>query len=46
MEKTPEYIDFLKTRISPNVKPEIAELMIEYALDPEEHSRTYQKIHD
>ena len=46
MEKTPEYIDFLKTRISPNVKPEIAKLMIEYALDPEEHSKTYQKIHD
>lgn len=42
--KTPEYIEFLKTRISPNVKPEIAKLMIEYALTPEEHEMARRNI--
>lgn len=46
MEKTPEYIEFLKSRISPNVKPEVAELMIKYALTPEENESTFQKIRD
>lgn len=42
--KSKEYIDFLKTRISPNVKPEIAEMMIEYAMTPEEHERVYDHV--
>ncbi|MBQ8425387.1 MAG: zeta toxin family protein [Clostridia bacterium] len=44
--KSPEYIEFLKTRISPNVKPEIAELMIEYALTPEQHEKVFHRIED
>lgn len=44
MEKTPEYIEFLKTRISPSVKPEVAELMIEYALTPEEHKKALENV--
>lgn len=46
MEKTPEYIEFLKTRISPNVKPEIAELMIKYALTPKEHDDALKNVAD
>lgn len=42
--KTPEYIEFLKTRISPNVKPDVAEKMIDYALTPEEHLKSLEKI--
>lgn len=38
-KKPEQYIEFLKTRISPNVKPDVAELMIEHALSPEEHAR-------
>lgn len=44
--KSPEYIEFLKTRVSPNVKPEIAKLMIDYALTPEEHERVLRRIED
>lgn len=44
--KSPEYIEFLKTRISPNVKPEVAELMIKYALSPEEHMRVLKRVED
>ena len=44
--KSPEYIEFLKTRISPNVKPEVAQLMIDYALSPEEHEKVLHRIED
>lgn len=44
--KSPEYIEFLKPRISPKVKPEVASLMIDYALSEEEHYRVLQKIMD
>ena len=39
-----EYIQFLRGRISPNVKPEIAELMIEYAMTQEEHAEALMKV--
>lgn len=42
--KSPEYIEFLKTRISPNVKTEVAEMMLEYALTPEEHQKSLNLI--
>lgn len=44
--KSDEYIEFLKTRISPNVKPDVADLMIEYALTPEQHDKVLQRIED
>ena len=44
--KSPEYIEFLKTRVSPNVKPEVAKLMIDYALSPEEHMKVLTRIED
>lgn len=44
--KSPEYIEFLKPRISPKVKPEVASLMIDYALSEEEHYRVLQQIRD
>ena len=44
--KSLEYIQFLRTRISPNVKPEIGQLMIDYALTPEEHERVLRRIED
>ena len=40
--KTPEYIAFLKSKIS-GMKPEIEKLMIEYALTPEEHKIALEK---
>lgn len=46
MNKTPEYIEFLKTRISHNVSPENAELMIKYALSPEEHKKALSMVSD
>ena len=45
-QKDEKYIEFLKTRISPNVKPEVADLMIKYALSPEEHARVSQDIQE
>ena len=40
--KSPEYIEFLRSKIS-GMKPEIEELMIEYALTPEEHQIALEK---
>lgn len=40
--KTPEYIAFLRSKIS-GMKPEIEEMMIEYALTPEEHQIALEK---
>ena len=45
-KKTEEYIEFLKTRISPNVKPDVAKLMIKYALSPEEHGRVGMEVEE
>lgn len=44
--KPQDYINFLKTRISPNVKPEIADMMIEYAMSPDEHERVYEQVRE
>ena len=45
-QKDEKYIEFLKTRISSNVKPEVAELMIKYALSPEEHARVGKDVEE
>lgn len=45
-QKDEKYIEFLKTRISSNVKPEVAELMIKYALPPEEHARVGKDVEE
>lgn len=44
--KNEKYIEFLRSRISPNIKPEVADLMVEYALTPEEHQETLSRIED
>ena len=43
-EKTDEYVEMLKGRISPNVAPDIAKKMIDFALTPEDYQRTLEKI--
>ena len=45
-KKENDYILFLKSRISPNVNPDIAEKMIQYALSPEEHELALNEIKD
>lgn len=43
-KKDEEYIEFLKKRISENVKPEIAQNMLDFALSKEEHANAYYGI--
>lgn len=45
-EKSPEYINYLKTRISENVPENIAELMLKYALSQEEHAEVLEEIRE
>ncbi len=45
-EKSPEYIEFLRTRIAPSVQPDVAEMMIHYALSESEHMRVLDQIRD
>ena len=44
--KNQEYLNFLKTRISPHVKPEVAQMMLDYALSPEEHASVTRDIEE
>ena len=43
-QKSPEYIAFLKTRISDSVKPEVAQNMLDFALSEEEHARALDRV--
>lgn len=45
-QKSPEYINYLKTRISESVPENIAELMLYYALSEEEHSKVLEEIRE
>ena len=45
-EKSPEYIQFLRGRISSGVPENIAELMVNYALGEKEHARVLEQIRD
>lgn len=42
--KNKEYIKFLRSRIRPNISPEIANLMIKYAMTPKKHKEILAKI--
>ncbi len=44
LEKTKEYTDFIRSKITANVTDDIKELVVKYALTPTQHKQAYEKI--